>query len=55
MFPDDATAGGKKSLEALSDLPSGKFSARLVVRGVKKDEIEGRFRCPRKPGFDRGL
>ena len=40
MFPDDATAGGKKSLEAQGHLPSGKLSARLVVRGVEKDEIE---------------
>jgi hypothetical protein len=40
MFPDDATAGGEKSLEAQGHLPSGKLSARLVVRGVEKDEIE---------------
>jgi hypothetical protein len=45
MFPDDATAGGKKSLETLSDLPSGKFSARLVVRGVEKDEIKESHCC----------
>jgi hypothetical protein len=41
MLPDDATAGCEKSLEALGYLPSGKFSARLVVRGVEKNEIEG--------------
>ena len=45
MFPDDATAWREKSLEPLGHLPSGKFSARLVVRGVEEDEIEGRFRC----------
>jgi hypothetical protein len=41
MFPDDATAGGEKSLEALGHLPSGEFSTCLVVRGVEKNEIEG--------------
>jgi hypothetical protein len=40
MFPDDATAWGEKSLKPLSHLPTGKFSARLVVRGIEKDEIE---------------
>ena len=45
MFPDDATAWREKSLEPLGHLPSGKFSARLVVRRVEEDEIEGRFRC----------
>jgi len=41
MFPDDATAGGEKALEALGHLPSGKLGTRLVVRGVEKNKIEG--------------
>jgi hypothetical protein len=40
MFPDNATAGGEKALQALGHLPSGKFCARLVIGGVEKDEIE---------------
>ena len=40
MFPNDASAGGEETFEALDDFPLGKFGSGLVVGRIEKDEVE---------------
>ena len=40
VFPNDASAWGEKTFEALNDFPLGEFGPGLVVGRVEKDEVE---------------
>jgi hypothetical protein len=40
VFPNDVSAWGEKTFEALNDFPLGEFGPGLVVGRVEKDEVE---------------
>ncbi len=40
MFPNDASARGEETFEALDDFPLGKFGSGLIVGRIEKDEVE---------------